>query len=239
MTTTLIKAQSAPVGKALAVACPICGGTPRYRLDTRTLTCAGCNLAVTLGPAEHKDLVWYLAAPGLSDVPLDLFLRAVLAAHNLHGALKTPDPRVISARDAQGWKWRVLPEAGETPAARLARLSEQAVLNGVQVRPLNIMLTEWEATSQRRDADGKPVRTYRVRISALGARCECATPNDELCAHLSAVHSALLDLRAEEPPPVDEPEEVAWNSWRREAKTPKAPAQVMADGQAAEALLFG
>lgn len=206
--------QPLTYGKALATACPICAGVPRYRLDCRTLTCSGCNLAVTLDADEHHDLVWYLAAPGLSDVPLDLFLRAVLAAHHISGAFRTPDARVISARDGQGWKWQILPIDGETPAERAARLADQAELNGVEVWPVNAALTEWRATSQRRKEDGSRAHEpYHILLTPMTARCSCPAPNDTVCAHLMKVHSTLLDLRAnEEPPPDDEPAPVAWNS---------------------------
>ena len=200
-------------GVTVPAPCPICGGALRWTGQTWHLTCGGCNLAVTLDPDEARDLAWHLAMPGLQDTPLELFLSAVLQRHYITGAVITPDPTLVGTQADGGFKWRVLPGGAETGAQRAARLSEQALVNGVTVQAENSDWTLFRVSSQRRGADGQPLCWYAVRITALEARCSCQATG--LCAHLAAAHTWLLDQQVTAR--LAEQAAVAWNS-----KTPEA-----------------
>lgn len=212
-------------GVTVPAPCPVCDGALRWEGRAWRLTCRGCGLAggITLHPDEARDLAWHLALPGLQDTSLDLFLAACLAVHHLAAAEVAPEPKVISTRDSEGWKVRVLPMDRETSADRMARLSAQAALNNVQIEPLNARLSEFRVSSQRRDADGQPVCWYLIRLDDQIARCSCPAPNDSICAHLSAVNAWLTETL----------------QWERErerkgAEIPKAPVAYTNTGEYAD-----
>src|SRR5690242_661659 len=114
-------ALPAPSGQRVPDAlCPACGRLLRYHAGRR-LACPGCPWAVTLSPAEHQDLAWYLAAPGIHDTPIAAFIAQLAQRVTLVPA--RPEPTLIGLHDG-GFKWRVVPAGPETFAERADRLSE-------------------------------------------------------------------------------------------------------------------
>lgn len=198
-----------PAGVTIPTPCPACGGRLGWHGALWALACDGCALRLTTTAQEANEIALYLACPGLLDVPLETYLRALLAVHHLAIVPVAPAPQVISTRPTPAThKARVLPLPGETAPERAERLAAQAELNGITVTPIR-----WTAagvpvgflvTSGERDADNRPVRHYDVEVSAFRAACPCRATG--LCSHLLAVKDWLLEWDAAErtrsaPPP--------------------------------------
>ena len=59
-------------------ACPNCQAPATFSSSRRRLSCPACSLSISLSPEEARDLSDALL--GISDLPLDLFLREIAGA---------------------------------------------------------------------------------------------------------------------------------------------------------------